>query len=390
MIGAATMQRIHFNHAGAGLPTTETLQAIIAQLQLEADFGPMEASAMTAEQQASAYKSAARLMNCEPEEVVFGSGHGQLFGDIVSALPLKAGDKILVSRQEWMGNIACLQNAANLSGATLTVMPVDEDTVVDVEALRASLTSEIRLVVLTWIGASGALINPAAAIGRAIRESGSSALYLIDASQAVGQIPVDVKELNCDALVACGRKYLRGPRGTALAYISPRLARDAVPRKIDNFSTAWDAQLRVPLQTTKTFEIGEVSVALKLGLASAIDQALAVGIVETREALDRAASILRDKLDAIPGVRVLDLGREKSACVTFVMDGVACATVKASLAERGISIGMNGREYTPYDLDLRGISELLRASLHLTTSSEDIDNLAQAVAAISSSQPTLK
>lgn len=382
------MPVLHFNHAGAGLPSPETLQAVIEQLHLEAEHGPMEASAKVNGQQAFVYDLAARLLNASPVDIVFGTGHGQLFGDIVSAIPLMAEDKILISRLEWMGNIACLQNAANLIGASLSIMASDESTAVDVEALKQALSPNVRIVALTWIGASGALINPAAAIGKAIRDSGSSAFYLIDASQAAGQVPVDVQELGCDALVACGRKYLRGPRGTALAYVSPRLAKTAIPRKIDNFPQGWNAEDAEPAHTAKAFEIGEASVALKLGLGEAIRQAVEFGITHTREALDQKASRLRLALGSIPAVLVLDLGREKSACVTFLVDGVSCAAVKAALASQGISIGMNGRGYTPYDLDMRGIRELLRASVHLSTTDQDIEKLVAAIVAIAPSRAT--
>lgn len=384
------MPVVHFNHAGAGLPSPETLQAMTEQLHLEAEHGPMEASAMVSKQQACFYDLAARLLSAAPDDIVFGTGHGQLFGDIVSAIPLMAEDKILVSRQEWMGNIACLQNAANLSAASLSVMASDESTAVDVEALKHALSPNVRIVALTWIGASGALINPAAAIGRAIHDTGSSAFYLIDASQAVGQVPVDVQELGCDALVACGRKYLRGPRGTALAYISPRLAKAAIPRKIDNFPQGWHAEDAEPAHTAKVFEIGEASVALKLGLGEAIRQALECGIANTREALDQKASRLRLALGSIPAIRVLDLGREKSACITFLVNGVSCAAVKAALANQGITIGMNGRGYTPYDLDMRGIPELLRASVHMSTTDQDIEKLVAAIVAIAPSCETME
>ncbi|UJW73807.1 aminotransferase class V-fold PLP-dependent enzyme [Rhizobium sp. SL42] len=382
------MPVVHFNHAGAGIPAPETLQAIIDQLHLEAQFGPMEAAAMAASQLAAVYDRAARLLNAGPEDIVFGTGHGQLFGDIVSTIPLEAGDKILASRQEWMGNLACLQNVAKLSGASVSVMVSDESTAVDVDALKQALTPDVRIVALTWIGASGALINPAAAIGKAIRDSGANAFYIIDASQALGQIPIDVKELGCDALVACGRKYLRGPRGTALAFISPRLAAAAVPRKIDNFSIAWNSQHSTPIRKPKAFDAGEASAALKLGLGKAIELALQHGVSNTRTTLDETASQLRAALNAVPGVRILDLGQEKSACVTFVLGGVPCDAVKESLARRGIAIGMNGRAYTPCDLDLREIPELLRASVHLSTTQQDIGKFIDAIAAIASSGKT--
>lgn len=373
------MPLVHFNHSGAGITSPETHQTLIDHLQSEREYGPMEAGARAADRLAKSYDSAAHLLGCAPQEIAFGSGHGQLYGDIIAAIPLSAGDRILVSRQEWAGNLLCLQQAANLSGATLSLMPSDSTTAVDVAAVQAALTPEVRIVALTWIGASGALINPAAALGRAIRETGSSALFIIDASQAVGQLDVNIAEIGCDALVTCGRKFLRGPRGTAIAYLSPRLSGQLVPRKIDNYSACWQQGEVVVAKSARALEVAEASVALRLGLATAIDQALTLGLGNIRKDLNAKASALRAALSAVPGVRLHDLGNEQAACVTFTLDGLSCATVKQRLAQQNISIGVNGREYTPYDLDMRGIPELLRASVHLTTTAGEMTALTAAV-----------
>ncbi|MFK8256289.1 aminotransferase class V-fold PLP-dependent enzyme [Erwinia sp. AnSW2-5] len=373
------MPLVHFNHSGAGITSPETHQTIIDHLQSERDHGPMEAGARVADRLTKSYDSAAHLLGCTPQEIAFGTGHGQLYADIIAAIPLAAGDKILVSRQEWTGNLLCLQQAATLSGATLSLMPADSSTAVDVAAISAVLTPEVRIVALTWIGASSALINPAAALGKAIRESGSPALFIIDASQAVGQLDVNVAEIGCDALVTCGRKYLRGPRGTALAYLSPRLTAQLVPRKIDNFSARWLAGDVQVANSARAVEVAEGAVALRLGLATAIDQALALGLGNIRKTLHARASALRDALASLPHVHLLDLGHEKAAFVTFTVDGFSCATVKQHLAGQGITLGVNGPEYTPYDLNMRGITELLRASVHLNTTDRDIAMLADAL-----------
>lgn len=384
------MPVVHFNHSGAGLPAPETLQVIVEHLQSEADYGPMEAGARAAGPLDKTYETAAKLLGCTAKDIVFGSGHGQLYGDIVSAIPLASGQKILVSRQEWIGNILCLQRNASLSGATLSLMASDDTSAVDVAALRASLDPDVRIVALTWIGASGALINPAVAIGKAIRESGSSAFFIIDASQAIGQIPIDVTDIGCDALVACGRKYLRGPRGTAVAYVSQRLAAEIVVRRIDNFSSTWTKGEPVVHKSGRALEVAEGSVALRLGLGHAMEQAIQQGLDTTRATLNAKASGLRHALAATPGVHLLDLGADQAACVTFIIDGLSCIGVRQKLAEQGITIGVNGPQYTPYDLEMRGVSELLRASVHVSTTERDIEMLVAAVDRLASGHASAK
>lgn len=275
------MSVVHFNHSGAGLPSPETVQVIVDHLRLEAERGPMEAGAGASDALHRTYQAAAKLLGCSLQDIAFGTSHGQLYGNLIASIPLSPGDRILVSRQEWIGNVLCLQRSADLNGATLSLMASDDTSAVDTVALGQSLSPVTRIVALTWVGAGSALINPAAAIGAAIRQAGSSAFFIIDASQAIGQIPIDVAELGCDALIACGRKFLRGPRGTALAYISPRLAEELVPRSIDNLSsTLSDGNVAVA-KSAQVFEFGEESVALKLGLGKAIEQGVSTASGKT-------------------------------------------------------------------------------------------------------------
>ncbi|MBM3096026.1 aminotransferase class V-fold PLP-dependent enzyme [Ensifer sp. T173] len=370
---------IHFNHAGASILAPETVELIVAHLRREAELGPMEAGAAVADRLEAGYARAARLLGCAATDVAFGTGHGQLYGDILASVPLKAGDRVLVSRQEWIGNVLALKHACHVSGASMSVMPWDETTAVDVEAVVRSLDPDVKIVALTWVGASGALINPAEALGKALRQAKSGAFYMIDASQAIGQLPVDVSEIGCDVLVACGRKFLRGPRGTALAYISPRLAVSMVPRRVDDRSAKLDVGRAAIHQSAQAVETAEFAVALRLGLIDSLERALSLNAFDTRVKLNALATELRNRLTDVPGVNILDLGRDKAAFVTFAVEGIPCQRVKELLAARGITIGKNGVGYTPFDMDIRGITEILRASVHFGNTDTDIEKLVQAV-----------
>ncbi|TDP63197.1 selenocysteine lyase/cysteine desulfurase [Roseateles toxinivorans] len=381
-------QGLHFNNGGAGLPSQATLDAVIGQLQLEARLGPMEAAAAAQEGVDRARANAARLINASVGEIAFASSGSSALGLAVAALlstnkPLQAGERILVGRQEWGGSLATYQRIAQRTGATVEVIPCREDGSVDPEALAPMLDARVRLVSLTWLPANGGLINDAAAIGRITRAAGVP--YLIDAGQAVGQLPVDVQALGCDILKSAGRKHLRGPRGTALLYVRQALLEQLEPVFVDVQSAAWtedQARLRSDAQM---FETSESSLALTLGLGAALELATRLDLAQAFARVQRLAEQLREALRELPGITVQDLGGPgRSGLVSFTVAGIAAAEVKRRLALQNIEVGANGVPYTPLDMQARGLDGIVRATLSYLNTEDEVQRLVEALARLKS------
>jgi selenocysteine lyase/cysteine desulfurase len=366
---------VHFNHAGASLPSAATLQAIHAHLQREATQGPMEAGVASREQTEQARLLAARLLNADPGEIALTGGNSPGWGAAFAALPpWRSGDRILVGRHEWGGNLAALRLAAQRAGATLETIPSDESGCVDAQALEAMLDERVRLIALTWLPANGGLINPAAAIGRVARKAGIP--YFVDAAQALGQLPIDVADIGCDVLTSVGRKALRGPRGTGLLYVRRGFLDTLTPALVDTHSAPLGADGRPVLrQDAARLESAENSLALRCGLANALQEALDIGLEAIRARIDTVAQALRAELAAIPGVAVLDQGRERSGLVAFNLEGRDAVSVQRAMATRGVTIGSNGVPYTPLDMQARGLAQIARASVSYLTSDAEIDRL---------------
>ncbi|TWB59763.1 aminotransferase class V-fold PLP-dependent enzyme [Nitrospirillum viridazoti] len=381
--------RVHFNHAGASLSSRRTLATITDHLALEAEVGPMEAAVMAADGVARTRAAAATLLNATPEEIAFATGGSAAWGTAIASLPpLRPGDRILVGRQEWGGNLTTLRDKAARAGAAVEVIPSLEDGRVDVDALAGLIDGRVRLVSLTWGAANGGLVNDAAAVGRVARAAGVP--YVIDAAQVVGQIPVDVRALGCDMLKAPGRKHLRGPRGTALLYVRRDFLDKVTPAWLDVQSSPWATHLGAdhgpvsPRDDARRLESSEASVALLLGLGTALDQALALGIDHIRARIHHLAQGLRGRLDAIPGVTVRDIGdpETRSGLVSFTVEGLAGSAVRARLMDQGLTLGANGVPYTPLDMTARGLTEIARASLSYLTTEVELDRLADAIAGL--------
>jgi selenocysteine lyase/cysteine desulfurase len=368
----------HFNHSGSSLQSIATLSAIIDHLQRESFYGGMEAAAGVADRIAAARADAEALLGAQPGEVAFATSGSAAFGLVFAALPrLTAGDRILVGRQEWGGNLATLRAAADRAGAVIETIPCRADGSVDAAALANMIDRRVRLVSVTWLPANGGLINDVAAVGRVTRAA--RVPFFVDAGQALGQMPVDVAAIGCDMLKGACRKYLRGPRGTALLYVRKDFVERLEPPFLDVQSGPWVGDGPAQRKDARVFETVEGSVALLLGVGVALKQARAIGVPAIRARIRMLADGLRARLAGIRGVTLRDLGIEGSGVVSFTVDGMSPQDVRTRLAQARITVGANGVPYTPLDMTARGLSEIVRASVSYINTEEEIDRLADAL-----------
>src|SRR3984893_10871164 len=210
------MYRVHLNNAGAALMSRSTLAAMTTHLQLEAEAGGYEAAAQAREQIDATYAALARLLGGRSDEVALFDNSTHAWNAAFYSVPLGPGDRILTGRDEYGSNVLAYLQVARRSGAEIVVVPNDGDGQIDLGALADLVDERTKLIGLTWVRTSGGRVTPAAAVGRIARDAG--ALYLLDATQAVGQFPVNVHDVGCDLLTGTGRKFLRGPRGTGFRW----------------------------------------------------------------------------------------------------------------------------------------------------------------------------
>ncbi|ROM58017.1 class V aminotransferase [Pseudomonas poae] len=372
---------VHFNHAGASLPSRATLDAIIDQLQREARDGPMEAGEHGTVLVEKARRAAAQLLNAPASSIAFAGSGSTAWSIAFQALGAwQPGDRILVGRQEWGGNLASMDLAVQ-AGARVEVIPCDESGAVCPEALESMIDSNVKLIDLTWLPANGGLINPAQAIGVVARRHGIP--YFIDAGQAVGQLPVDVQALHCDVLKSAGRKYLRGPRGTALMYVRPDFLQRLNPAQRDVFSAPWTAKGFDLRNDARRFETSEASYALLAGLGNALQEANRLGVERTWERVLLLSKQIREELREIPRLSLHDSGTAHSGLIAFNLAGWDAFELKRRLGLKRINIGANDVAYTPLDMQARGLSSIARVSVSPLNNERDIELLIAALRELS-------
>ncbi|VVN21524.1 Cysteine desulfurase [Pseudomonas fluorescens] len=368
---------VHFNHAGASLPSQATLDAIIEQLQREARDGPMEAGEHGAVLAEKARRAAAQLLNAPASSIAFASSGSTAWSMAFQALgPWQPGDRILVGRHEWGGNLASMELAVQ-AGARVEVIPCDDSGAACPLALQAMIDARVKLIDLTWLPANGGLINPAQAIGEVARRHAIP--YFIDAGQAVGQVPVDVQALHCDVLKSAGRKHLRGPRGTALLYVRGDFLERLSPAQRDVFSAPWTDQGFDLRNDARRFETSETSFALLAGLGNALQEMNRLGIERVWERVSRTGERIREALRGMAGVTLHDLGTRQSGLIAFNLAGWDAFELKRRLGLKRINIGANGVAYTPLDMQARGLESVARVSVSPLNNDHDIELLLAAL-----------
>ncbi|SMH42759.1 Selenocysteine lyase/Cysteine desulfurase [Rathayibacter oskolensis] len=364
--------RTHLNNAGAALLSETTLEAMQGMLRLEAELGGYEAEDAARQAIAGTYDSLARLVGGTAEEIALFDNSTHAWNAAFYSVPLGPGDRILTAADEYGSAVLAYWQVAQRTGAELVVVPNDENGQVDLDALADLIDERTKIIGLTWIPTSGGLVNPAAAVGAIARAH--DVLFLLDATQAVGQLPIDVAALGCDLLTGTGRKFLRGPRGTGFLWAGPRAVERLDPNVVEIGSATWDGGTDFRWRPgAGRFETWEKSYVNVVGLGSAVDQALELGLEAVAERARGLGSLLRDGLDALPGVTTHDLGAERCAIVTASIAGVSAQEAKDRLAEDRIAVSTTVPEHNQFDTVLRGVHPLLRFSPHYFTTEDEID-----------------
>lgn len=372
---------LHFDNAGSALPPRVVVDTAVAHLRLEERVGGYAAAARNHDRIERPYQAIASLINARPHEIALVENATRAWDMAFYAIDFKPGDRILTSRAEYGSNYIAYLQVARKTGAQVEVIPCDATGQLDVGALRAMLEDRagpVKLIAVTHVPTNGGLVNPAAAIGALAREFG--VLYLLDACQSLGQMPIDVEAIGCDLLSATGRKYLRGPRGTGFLYVRDEVIERLEPPMLDLHAATWVDTNRYEIRSdARRFENWETNFAGKIGLGVAVDYALGWGLEAIWARVRALAGHLRRALANVPGVIVRDIGALQCGIVTFTVDGMTAEAVKARLAKDNINVTVTTSFGTRLDMQARGLTQMVRASVHYYNTEDEIARLCEAL-----------
>lgn len=366
-----TKHVIHLNNAGAGLMPDVVTQVQLDHLRLESQIGGYEASALRAAAIADFYTQAGKLFSCAPANIAFTASATDSYTRALSSIPFKAGDIILTDNDDFVSNQIQFLSLQKRLGIKIVHINNAPGGGTDLDDLHDKLYRlQPKLLAITHIPTNSGLVQPVEKIGEIfnnfIQSSNESSWYILDACQSAGQMKLDIEILRCDFLSVTARKFLRGPRGTGMLYISQRALNAGLePMFIDMRGAEWiDRDSYKPAVDANRFEDWEFAYSTVLGTAEAIRYCLAIGEEKICQQVRVLAGSLRANLEQLDGVRVLDQGPELGGLVTFTVKNSDPVLIVQELLKRKINVVPSYRSFGLIDFDQKGVSWAVRASPH--------------------------
>jgi cysteine desulfurase/selenocysteine lyase len=324
----------------------------------------------------------ARHLNVRGDELVLTSGTTFAINLVAYswALPrLQPGDAILLTRMEHHANIVPWQLVAERTGATIKVADIRQDGSLDMEALYAAMTPDVKLLGIAHVSNVLGTVNPVREICREARRRGI--VTVVDGSQAVPHMPVDVAAIGCDFYALTGHKMC-GPTGTGalwgrrehLAAMPPFLGGGEMIKQVRFDGTLFN-------DPPHRFEAGTPNIAGHIGLGAAVDYLDALGMhnVAAREA--ELLAHLTEALGAVEGVRIFGTAPAKAAVVSFLVEGAHAHDLATLLDLEGVAV-RSGHHCAHPLMQYFGVPATCRASVAFYNTHDEIDAFIAALAKV--------
>jgi selenocysteine lyase/cysteine desulfurase len=356
------------------------LDAMTAHLNREAMQGGYESADEVEGAVSAAYSNIAKVLGAQPRNIAVVENATVAFFQALSAFDFRPGDAIVTTRNDYISNQLAYLSLAKRQGVQVRRAENLPSGEVDPQSVRELLRHpRVKLLAVTWVPTNSGLMQPVEGLGEIAEAAGVP--YLVDACQAVGELPINLSRLRCDFLSATARKFLRGPRGIGFLYVSDRaLARGDYPLYIDMRGAHWITADGFELAPdARRFENWESACALVLGLGEASRYALSVGIERGGGRARELAATVRTKLSAIPRYRLLDRGKELAAIVTVAVPGWEATALVNDLRGRGINTSATLGEFAVIDMAEKNVASALRISPHYYNTQSELDTLIEAL-----------
>jgi cysteine desulfurase / selenocysteine lyase len=324
----------------------------------------------------------ARFVNGDPVTTVFTYNATAAINLVAYAWArdnLGPGDEVLVTRMEHHSNIVPWQLACQDTGAKLRYLDVGEDGTLSLDQLDSVLAEgRVKLVGVAHVSNVLGTINPVAEIAARARAAG--AVVVVDGTQAVPQMPVDVAEIGADFYVWTGHKAL-GPTGVGVLHgrrdllesMRPFIAGGHMISRVDDEMSTW-------ADLPHKYEAGTSAIAEAIGLGAAVDYLSALGMENVRAHELALTTHALERLREVPGLTIFGSpdAEHRGGVVSFSIEGIHPHDI-AEVCDRHAVCIRAGHHCAQPLMRVLGVGATARASFHVYNSPEDVDRLIEAL-----------
>lgn len=314
----------------------------------------------------------ARVINAKPEEIVYTKNATEAINMVARGLRWQKGDKVVATVLEHHSNLIPWQRLERTKEVKLDLVPESPDCLIELAASEKIIDEKTRLVTVSHVSNAIGSIQPIVEIGKLARDNG--ALFLVDAAQSVGHMPVDVKRIGCDFLAAPGHKGLLGPQGTGFLYVredrfdelEPLLLGGGIVESVEEHS----CKLVAPPQV---FDAGTPNIPGIIGLGRACEYVVEIGI----EKIEERERKLTEQMMEISGIEHVQVYgprdiEHRSGVVSFNVGGLDHHQVAAMLDEIANIAVRSGHHCAAPTMRHLGVDGTVRASVYYYNLEEEV------------------
>lgn len=314
----------------------------------------------------------------KPYEVIFTSGTTHAVNTVANGFAslLIAGDEVLVSALEHHSNIVPWQMLCEKTGATLRVIPMNENGELVMSEYDKLLSKKTKIVAVNHISNALGTINPIKYLIDKAHEVGAA--VLIDGAQAVPHLKPDVQALDCDFYVFSGHKIC-APTGIGILY-----GKEEWLRKLPPYQGGGEMIATVSFEKTTyadlphKFEAGTPNIEGGIVLGTAIDYLNEIGFENISKYENELLEYATEKLLKIAGLKIYGTAKEKTCVISFNIDGIHPYDIGTIIDKLGIAV-RTGHHCAQPIMDFYKIPGTIRVSFAFYNTKEEIDLMIEAL-----------
>ena len=364
------MKYINFNNAGSSKPYDVVNKEINSFLEIEKHYGGDYAALKYKKKLNSFYSNLSKLINCKINEISFLSSTTLAWNLFFNSLKIDKDNNILIFENEYGSNLIYYKKNRH----NLKIVKINEDGKVCFDDLKNKINKHTKAVSLCHIASQCGNRIEVEKIFNFIKKLFPEVICILDACQSIGQIRVDVKKINCDVLVASGRKYLRGPRGTGFIYVKNKI-RDKIQPLILDMKNSAIIRDKIRINKSNIFENFECSPSLQLGFSKAVEKVNKFGIEKIESNIYKKSKYFRKKFENCNQIKFFENVDTLTGINTLKIKGINSLKIYNYLLSKRILCSITTSSTSLLYFKKLKVKDLIRISFHEYNSYNEINYL---------------